>query len=277
MSEHQFRGRREDLRLVTGRGRYTADHHFDGQVAGHFLRADRAHAKIVRIDIEEAKKLPGVLDILTGADLVAAGWKGAPAMAFFKGVGGSSLRVPFRTGLAHRSRALRRRAGRADCRRRRGAIAQDAAELIAVEYEDLPVVVTAGAALAAGATPLHDDAPEQSGVRLRVRQSRQHRARLQGRGACGPGRAARPAHLRQSDGAEVLHRALRRRGRCLRRLRSDPGHLRHEQHAVRHDRAARRKNSASVRTTSAAPSACATRSIPNSWRSCWRPSAPASR
>ena len=86
--------------MVTGRGRYTSDHHFDGQVAGHFVRADRAHAKIVRIDIGEAKRLKGVLDVVTGADLAATGWKGAPAMAFFKGVGGSSVRVPFRTGLA---------------------------------------------------------------------------------------------------------------------------------------------------------------------------------
>jgi aerobic carbon-monoxide dehydrogenase large subunit len=100
LSEHQFRGRREDLRLVTGGGRYTADYQFGDQVAGHFLRSDRAHAKIVRIDVEEAKKVAGVLDILTGADLVATGWKGAPSTSFFKGVGGSSLRVPFRTACA---------------------------------------------------------------------------------------------------------------------------------------------------------------------------------
>ena len=158
MSEHQFRGRREDLRLVTGRGRYTSDHHFNGQVAGHFLRADRAHAKIVSIDIEAARKLPGVLDVLTGADLMAAGWKGAPAMAFFKGVGGSSLRVPFRTGLAHeRVRFVGEPVALVVAKTE--AIAQDAAELIAIEYEDLPVAVTASAALAQGATPLHGDAP----------------------------------------------------------------------------------------------------------------------
>lgn len=158
MSEHQFRGRREDLRLVTGRGRYTTDHEFSGQVAGYFLRADRAHAKIVRIDTEAARKLPGVLDILTGADLAATGWKGAPAMAFFKGVGGSSLRVPFRTGLAQgRVRFVGEPValivGKTE------AVAQDAAELIAIEYEDLPVFVTANAALADGAVPIHDDAP----------------------------------------------------------------------------------------------------------------------
>ena len=159
MAEHQFKGRREDARLVTGRGRYTADHHFSGQVAGHFLRADRAHAKIVRIGLDDARKLPGVLDIVTGADLVAAGWKGAPAMAFFKGVGGSSLRVPYRTGLAHgRVRFVGEPVALVVAETE--AIAQDAAERIVVEYEDLPVLVTASAALAAGAIPLHDDAPD---------------------------------------------------------------------------------------------------------------------
>jgi carbon-monoxide dehydrogenase large subunit len=158
LPEHQFRGRREDQRLVTGRGRYTSDHEFPGQVAGHFLRADRAHAKIVRIDIEEAKKLPGVLDVVTGTDIAATGWKGAPAMAFFKGVGGSSLRVPFRNGLAvDRVRFVGEPVALIVARTE--AIAQDAAELVAVEYEDLPVYVTADAALAAGATAIHGDAP----------------------------------------------------------------------------------------------------------------------
>jgi carbon-monoxide dehydrogenase large subunit len=72
--EHQFRGRREDQRLVTGRGRYTADNNVEGQAAAHFLRADRAHARIVRVDKEKARKLPGVIDIVTGADVAATGW-----------------------------------------------------------------------------------------------------------------------------------------------------------------------------------------------------------
>jgi carbon-monoxide dehydrogenase large subunit len=158
LPEHQFRGRREDQRLVTGRGRYTSDHEFPVQAAGHFLRADRAHARIVRIDIEEAKKLPGVLDVVTGTDIAATGWKGAPAMAFFKGIGGSSLRVPFRNGLAvDRVRFVGEPVALIVARTE--AIAQDAAELVAVEYEDLPVYVTADAALAAGATAIHGDAP----------------------------------------------------------------------------------------------------------------------
>jgi aerobic carbon-monoxide dehydrogenase large subunit len=158
LSEHQFRGRREDLRLVTGRGRYAADYEFSDQVAGHFLRADRAHAKIVRIDGEEAKNAPGVLDVLTGDDLVAAGWKGAPVMAFFKGVGGSSLRVPFRAGLAHgRVRYVGEPVALVVAETEQ--LAQDAAELIVIEYEDLPALVEARDAIAEGAMPLHDEVP----------------------------------------------------------------------------------------------------------------------
>jgi carbon-monoxide dehydrogenase large subunit len=142
--------------LVTGRGRYTADHEFSGQVAGYFLRADRAHAKIARIDVEEARGVPGVLDILTGADLAATGWKGTPSTSFFKGVGGSSLRVPFRTGLAQgRVRFVGEPVALVVAQTEH--IAQDAAELVAIEYEDLPVLVEARDAVADGAIPLHDE------------------------------------------------------------------------------------------------------------------------
>ncbi len=158
MPEHQFKGRREDFRLVTGRGRYTADKDFDGQAAARFVRSDRAHATIVRIDTGRARATPGVLEVLTGADLVAAGWKGLPAMAFFKGVGGSALHVPFRTGLAHmRVRFVGEPI--AVVVAETDHIAQDAAELVEIEYDDLPVSVEAGEAVAADATRIHDDVP----------------------------------------------------------------------------------------------------------------------
>ena len=88
---------------------------------------------------------------MTGADIVATGWKGTPAMSFFKGVGGSSVRVPFRQGLA---------AGRvrfvgepvAVVVAEHAHLAQDAAELIRIEYEDLPVIVEASGAMADGAS-----------------------------------------------------------------------------------------------------------------------------
>ncbi len=159
MAEQQIRGRREDVRLVTGRGHYTADKDFAGQAVAKFVRSDRAHAKIVRIETENAQAIPGVLGVFTGADLVAAGWKGLPAMAFFKGVGGSALRVPFRTGLAHK---LVRFVGEpiAVIVAETEYIAADAAERVEVEYEDLPAYVEAKDAMAGGAVRLHEDVPD---------------------------------------------------------------------------------------------------------------------
>jgi carbon-monoxide dehydrogenase large subunit len=145
--------------LITGRGLYTADHSFSTQASAHFLRSDRAHAKILHIDTESARALPGVLDILTSDDLVATGWKGTPSTSFFKGVGGSSLRIPFRTGLANgRVRFVGEPVAVVIAESEH--IAQDAGELIAIEYEDLPVAVEARDAIAAGALPLHDELPD---------------------------------------------------------------------------------------------------------------------
>ena len=159
LAEHQFRGRREDLRLLTGRGKYTTDHHASGQVAAHFLRADRAHAKILTVDTAEARKLPGVLDMLTGVDIVAMGWKTPPVLSFFKGVGGSSVRVPFRPGLANgRVRFVGEPV--AVVIAATDHLAQDAAERIQIEYEDLPVVVEADNALAQAAPRVHEDFPD---------------------------------------------------------------------------------------------------------------------
>ena len=158
MSDQKFTGRREDVRLVTGHGRYTADVTMDRQAAAYFLRSDRAHAKIRRIDTAKARSAPGVIDIVTGDEMAAAGWKGLPAMAFFKGVGGSSLNVPARFGLAHeRVRFVGEPV--AVIVAETAYQAQDAAELIEVDYEDLPVLVEAADAVAAGATRIHDEVP----------------------------------------------------------------------------------------------------------------------
>jgi aerobic carbon-monoxide dehydrogenase large subunit len=159
LSDRTFHGRREDLRLVAGHGRYTADVNVGGQAVGYFLRSDRAHAKIAKINTEKARALSGVLGILTGADVAAAGWKGLPAMAFFKGVGGSSLRVPARYALAHeRVRFVGEPVALIVAQT--DYIAQDAAELVEIDYEDLPVFTEAADANAAGAVRIHDDVPD---------------------------------------------------------------------------------------------------------------------
>src|SRR4051812_19048126 len=68
-------GRREDLRLVTGQGRYSADWNLPGQLHAVFLRADRAHAEIVQMDASRALAHPGVKAVLTGNDARDAGFK----------------------------------------------------------------------------------------------------------------------------------------------------------------------------------------------------------
>jgi carbon-monoxide dehydrogenase large subunit len=151
-----LKGRLEDDRMLTGRGRYVADWNLPGQAHGHFLRSDRAHAEIVSIDKQEALKAKGVVAIFTGADL--AGLKSLPAALPVKGRGGAELINPGRPALAH---GRVRFAGDAVALivAESATAAQDAAELVAIEYRDLPAVVNTADALAAGAPLVHEKVP----------------------------------------------------------------------------------------------------------------------
>ena len=70
--------RKEDLRLVTGRGRYSDDVSLPGQAYAYVLRSPHAHARIRGIDTAAARAMPGVLAVLTGADVKADGLKDVP-------------------------------------------------------------------------------------------------------------------------------------------------------------------------------------------------------
>ena len=70
--------RKEDLRLVTGGGRYSDDVSLPGQAYAYVLRSPHAHARIRGIDTAAARAMPGVLAVLTGADVVADGLKEVP-------------------------------------------------------------------------------------------------------------------------------------------------------------------------------------------------------
>ena len=63
--------RKEDLRLITGKGRYTDDLNLEGQAYAAMVRSPHAHAVIRSIDAEDARAVPGVLAVLTGADFIA--------------------------------------------------------------------------------------------------------------------------------------------------------------------------------------------------------------
>ena len=156
MSEKTIR--REDALLLTGKGRYTADWNLPGQLYAFFLRSDRAHADIVSIDAKAARARPGVHAVLAGADYAASGWKSLPGGVAYEGVRGQKQKKPFWPAVAQ---------GRvhyvgqpvalvvADS----AALAQDAAEEIAVEYGDLPAAIGFDAAAKPGAPQLHQDIP----------------------------------------------------------------------------------------------------------------------
>lgn len=153
-----FKGRREDRRMLTGAGRYTTDVDLAGQRYACFLRADRAHAEIVSINVKPALAAPGVVAVLTGADTEKAGFRTPSPMVKFPGRDGMALKVPERDVLA---RGRVRHVGQevalvvADS----AHAAQDAVELIEVEYRELPTVVNARTALAPGAPQLHESVP----------------------------------------------------------------------------------------------------------------------
>jgi len=154
MQAFGHKGRLEDARMLTGRGRYVSDWQLPGQLHGWFVRSDRAHAEIVGIDKDQALSMPGVIAVLTSEDMVNL--KPFPAAAPMKGRGGADQLVPRRMALAQeRVRYVGDPVALVVAQT--AAQAQDAAEAVSVEYRELPAVIDARAALAPGAPQLHEN------------------------------------------------------------------------------------------------------------------------
>ncbi|HKA42509.1 MAG TPA: xanthine dehydrogenase family protein molybdopterin-binding subunit [Burkholderiales bacterium] len=150
--------RREDFRLVAGEGRYTSDWNLPGELHAVFLRADRAHAEIVRIDVARALAHPGVKAVLTGEDVRAAGYKSLPNIVGYPGKNGQQILKPHHPALAlDRVRYVGEPVAMIVAESE--AIAEDARELVEVDYRDLPAVASFEAAVAQGAPQLHADVP----------------------------------------------------------------------------------------------------------------------
>jgi aerobic carbon-monoxide dehydrogenase large subunit len=153
--------RLEDDALVRGAGRFVDDARFPNQAFAVFVRSPHAHARIVSVNIAEAAKADGVLAVLTGADTKTLGTAGKhPPL---KGRGGKDLVQPFRPVLA------------ADHVRYVGEAvamvvadtlgeAQDAADMVMVEYDPLPAVVDAREAVKPGAPQLYPEAPNNLAI-----------------------------------------------------------------------------------------------------------------
>ena len=87
-----LKGRLEDDRMLTGRGKYVSDWNLAGQAYGHFVRSDRAHADLVSLDATAARAHPGVLGVFTGEDIKGA-LKSLPCALPVKGRGGMELKT----------------------------------------------------------------------------------------------------------------------------------------------------------------------------------------
>jgi aerobic carbon-monoxide dehydrogenase large subunit len=153
--------RKEDFRFITGKGQYTDDVTRPGETRAMFVRSPHAHARIKSIDAKAARVMPGVLAVLTGAELAAdkignliCGWmihskdgspmKMAPHPALANGKAcyvGDPVAVVVAETLAQ---------------------AKDAAETVVVDYDVLPSVSDPAKAQAKGAAQIHDVAKDNT-------------------------------------------------------------------------------------------------------------------
>jgi carbon-monoxide dehydrogenase large subunit len=152
------RGRREDLRFVTGQGRYTADWTLPDVLHASFRRSDLAHARIRSVDTRAAAGMPGVVAVFSAADFEEDAFGNASIPVPLIGRDGQSMIVPPRPVLA-RERVRFVGEEIALIVAETHAEALDAAERIDVDYEPLPAVVGVSRAIAEGAPQLHDEVP----------------------------------------------------------------------------------------------------------------------
>jgi aerobic carbon-monoxide dehydrogenase large subunit len=148
----------EDQTLITGKGRYTDDLHLDRAAQAYVVRSRVAHANIRSIDATAARKMPGVLLVLTGEDVKADGLGDVPCHAPLNNKDGSPRSDTPRPALAlgkvrHLGQPVAFVVAEALPQ------AQDAAEAIEIDYETLPAVTDARAALEKGAPQLFDGIP----------------------------------------------------------------------------------------------------------------------
>ncbi len=149
----------EDPRLIRGGGRYTDDIKLPGMTHAVVLRSPYAHAKIKSIDSKAAKAAPGVLAVLTAADVKAAGYGDLPVPGNLKRRDGSPM-YKARYPILAEDRVRWVGDYVAFVVAETPAQAQDASELIQVDYEELPAVTSTAEAPKPGAPRVWDDCPD---------------------------------------------------------------------------------------------------------------------
>ncbi len=148
--------RKEDLRFLSGRGHYTDDINRPGQLYAAIRRADRPAARIKGIDTAGAKAMPGVAAVFTGADMAAEGIGGLPCGWQIHNKDGSPMAEPAHPVLAVGNvRHVGDPVAVVIAATKQQA--RDAAEALAIDYEDLPSVSGLRDALAPNAPRVHDE------------------------------------------------------------------------------------------------------------------------
>jgi len=148
----------EDKRFLTGKGRYTDDIILPDMTNAYILRSPYAHANIRSIDTSDASAMDGVVAIFTGEDVkdiggVPCGWQ-----VNFKN--GDTMKEPPHPLLV-RDKVLHVGDAVAIIIAEDGPTARDAADMVHVDYEELPAVVNAAEAVKDGAPQVHDAAPNK--------------------------------------------------------------------------------------------------------------------
>ena len=148
----------EDDALVRGNGRYADDAPQANQAYAAFVRSPHACARILSVDIAAAAKAPGVLKVLTAADMKAAGVGPITRHPPLDDRKGGKIIVPPRLALAA-ERVMHVGDPLACVVAESPRAAQDAAEMVVVDYEELPAVIDAREAIKPGAPQLWPEAP----------------------------------------------------------------------------------------------------------------------
>ncbi|MFZ1923051.1 MAG: xanthine dehydrogenase family protein molybdopterin-binding subunit [Xanthobacteraceae bacterium] len=166
--------RKEDARLITGKGRFTDDFSLDGEAHAVMVRSPHPHARIVAVDAAAAKAMPGVLGVFTGADCAADDLKPIPHDPLPKtkfdmklsARGGAAVFIgPHLLLPADKARHVGEAVAMVVAETK--AQAMDAAEAVAVDYQELPFVLHSEDAMAPGAPAIWDEVPDNTPVDTR--------------------------------------------------------------------------------------------------------------
>jgi len=148
----------EDDALVRGNGRFMDDPRLPNQAYAAFVRSPHAHARVLSVKTDAARAAKNVLAVLTAEDMKAAGVGSVSRHPPVVGRGGAKMVMPFRPALAG-DKVMHGGDPVAMVVAETAAAAQDAAEQVQVEYEELPAVVDLDVAMKPGSTQLYSEAP----------------------------------------------------------------------------------------------------------------------